>query len=224
MENKKHHSRTKYISEGETFGYLTVIRQTQPKKYGARYWLCKCKCGNTTTVATGSLTSGNTKSCGCRIRIGARISHTTHGMSYTAEYIVWAGMIGRCTRKSNSNYEYYGGRGIKVCPRWLKFINFIEDMGRRPSNNYTLERIDNSKGYTPSNVRWMDKLKQASNKRNNRILKLNGKSLHLAEWARRLGIPRERIKCRKHKGWTDQEALTLPRMNPWDRKHGRIKC
>lgn len=84
-------------------------------------------------------------------------------------YTTWAGMIGRCTVKSNSCYAKYGARGIKVCNRWLGkdgFFNFKNDMGAKPSEEYTLDRIDSKGDYSPNNCRWANKYLQAVNKQN----------------------------------------------------------
>lgn len=85
--------------------------------------------------------------------------------SETPEYDAWYGMITRCTKPNCRSYPYYGGRGIKVCDRWLKFENFLADMGRRPGNGYSLDRKNNDGNYEPGNCRWATKTEQNRNRR-----------------------------------------------------------
>jgi hypothetical protein len=113
--------------------------------------------------------SGKTRSCGClgrEVRI-ARL--TTHGHArqgaQTAEYRAWCGIIERCGNPNNPAYQYYGGRGITVDPRWLDFSAFLADVGLRPSPAYSVDRIDNALGYAPCNVRWATRSQQAQNRR-----------------------------------------------------------
>lgn len=105
-------------------------------------------------------------------------------------YETYRGMIKRCYLKTHFHYKDYGGRGIKVCDRWLGkngFDNFIEDMGKKPSG-YSLDRIDNGGDYCPENCRWATSIEQASNKRNNKIITYKGETHIAAEWSRILGI------------------------------------
>ena len=103
-------------------------------------------------------------SCGCYQKIAVRKANTTHDATDTLAYSSWSGMIGRCLKEYNASYAKYGALGITVCEEWKDFSNFRKDMGERPSKEYTLDRIDNSKGYFPSNCRWADKCTQATNK------------------------------------------------------------
>lgn len=153
-----------YDLTGKVFGKLTVIREDSARETGNRRWICKCDCGNETVIITRNLNSGNTKSCGC-----LRGKSTTHGHStdgkVTSEYLAWYSMRRRCNYRSHPEYEYYGGRGIKVCERWESFECFIEDMGAKPSKNHTLERIDNQKGYSKDNCEWATWKTQSRNRR-----------------------------------------------------------
>lgn len=90
----------------------------------------------------------------------------THGLSKLPEYHVYIGMIARCNNPKRSSYKDYGGRGIKVCKRWLDSPqNFLDDVGRRPADNYSLDRIDPNGDYEPNNVEWATTKQQTLNKR-----------------------------------------------------------
>lgn len=146
---------------GMRFGRLTVIAAAGIKSR-QRQWRCVCDCGGTKVVAGSSLKSGCTKSCGCLNSETARKARTSHGMFGAPEYNSWAAMIQRCTNEKEKRFADYGGRGIKVCARWLEsFENFYADMGERPEG-MTLDRKENDGNYEPSNCRWATKLEQSS--------------------------------------------------------------
>jgi hypothetical protein len=128
----------------------------------------------------------------------------------TPEYRCWSRMIQRCTNLKHSSYYNYGGRGITVCKRWLKFKNFIADMGIRPTPKHSIERKDNSKGYQPSNCKWATRFEQHRNMRRNRWITFQGKTLCLRDWEKLLGFGSMTIKSRLERGWSVEEALTLP--------------
>jgi hypothetical protein len=122
-------------------------------------------------------------------------------------------MIGRCTNPTDGSYEYYGGRGITVCAEWCRlggFARFLAHIGPRPNDSLQVDRIDNSRGYEPGNVRWATRVEQARNKRNSRMIEFRGETLPLAAWAERTGIGTTTIAVRLKLGWSVEDALTRP--------------
>lgn len=137
----------------------------------------------------------------------------THGYSCGENksplYQTWLDMKSRCRNPSNDRYARYGGRGIQVCERWNSFENFLEDMGERPEG-MTLDRVDNDGNYEPGNCRWATRRQQQGNTARSRILTHNGKSQHLAAWARELDVGVELLSSRIRRGWTVERTLTTP--------------
>jgi len=169
---------------GKVFGDLTVI-SLHERRDRRSHWLCRCKCGKNKIITLDSIRNG-TKSCGCH----RKNSHLKHGYArskrYSSIYNIWSTMKARCLNKKSDSYKNYGGRGITVCDRWLKFENFLADMGERP-DNFQIERIDNEKGYSPENCIWADKITQARNTRLNHLITVDGVTLPLAAWAEKIG-------------------------------------
>lgn len=146
---------------GMLFGKLTVIKESYKDKNYNYYWLCVCSCGNQAVVRKSSLISGHTTSCGCNVTYNRK-----HMQSHSSEYKAWNQMIQRCTNPKNKHYKDYGGRGIMVCDRWLyNALNFLEDMGDKPTPNHSLDRINNDGNYDPSNCKWSTPKEQANNTR-----------------------------------------------------------
>lgn len=197
---------------GEPFFRLTVIALVRraTRKHPGTIWLCQCECGAQREVYSSNLTGKKTKSCGCWNKEFIRPTQT-HAMSHTTEYRIWAGMVSRCTLPQFPDYH---GRGITICERWrTSFEAFFHDMGPRPSLKHQIDRSDNNGPYDPSNCRWATRIEQSNNKRSNRLLTWNDKTLTAAEWSRETGIPAylilERI-TRRRKKWTIEQALSTP--------------
>lgn len=190
---------------GKKFGKLSVVKYVGKNKYGKPLWLCKCDCGNEKVIIGNSLVSNRTKSCGCLYK--------KHGYTRTPTYIVWSDMKRRCLNPKHKNYKWYGERGITVCERWLKFENFLKDMGERPEGK-SLDRIDNNRlinSYSPENCRWTTNFQQHRNMRSNINVPLNGKSVCLKDYCKIKNLNYNVVMTRIDTyGWSIEEALTIP--------------
>lgn len=132
----------------------------------------------------------------------------THGMRYTKIYVCWKNMKIRCTKPNSQNYYLYGGRGIKVCERWLEsFENFYEDMKDGYSDGLTLERIDVDGNYTKENCTWATKSEQCKNKRNTAYITYKGVTKRAFDWAEIIGANPRSLSRRVYLGWTPEECL-----------------
>lgn len=194
---------------GKRFGRLVVIEKSHGGKNSC--WKCVCDCGKYTVVGLPDLKDG-TKSCGClkREKDIAGGPNKKHGFCRFAEYRIWSSMIRRCTNPKSKRYHRYGGRGIRVCDRWLKsFKSFVDDMDQRPSAKYSIDRIDNDGNYEPSNCRWATQKEQQRNRSDNHFVTAFGETKTLAEWSERSGISRGTIWNRIYKsGWNVERSLS----------------
>ena len=155
------YKRKSIIKIGDKFGRLTAVRFDYYNNY-IQYWLFKCDCKNEKVISVSAVKKGNTKSCGCLYRK----ARTIHGMSRTRTYKSWNAMKNRCLNKRCKDYKDYGGRGITICDRWMRFENFFEDMGERPIGK-SIDRINNDGNYCKSNCKWSTPKEQSNNMRNN---------------------------------------------------------
>lgn len=192
---------------GKKFGKLTVINRVDNK--GEKVcWLCKCDCGNETCVTTSNLVTGHIKSCGC--------GHCKHGYAKNNEknrlYSIWRHMIERCYREDTNGFSQYGGRGITVCEEWRKdvslFISWAIENGYK--DNLSIDRMDNDKGYSPENCRWVSQSEQCNNKRNNIVIEYKGKKQTLTQWCEDLKVPFNLAQKRYHRGWEVDRIFNEP--------------
>lgn len=134
----------------------------------------------------------------------------TVGRKSTLEFATWQRMLDRCENENGKNWDRYGGRGIKVCERWHVFQNFLDDMGTRPSNEYSIEREDNDGDYCPENCVWATRLVQANNRACTTSKTYKGETRTLPKWAKHLGISLPTLRARLSSGWTLEEAFETP--------------
>lgn len=151
---------------GRRFGRLVAIRPVGKDIHRNILWLCRCDCGGTRIIAASPLISDCYHSCGCLKNQGhVRHGYGRKGANRRAEYNIWQNMLKRCNNPGDKAYKNYGGRGIKVCKRWLRFENFLADVGNRPHPKLTIDRTNNDGDYKPSNVRWATRRQQRLNQR-----------------------------------------------------------
>lgn len=197
---------------GMTFGRWTVLNRVFREGTRNTYWLCRCACGVEREVLAFRLKDGRSKSCGC-LSSEVKKSRAVHGHASidgrkSPEYRAWAHMLERCNNTNCKAYKNYGGRGISVCERWVKFTNFLADMGTRPSDEHSLDRIDCNGNYSPDNCRWADCRTQQRNRRNNRIITIGGESKCVADWADALEIEGKKLRKALERGkWPKSEEV-----------------
>jgi hypothetical protein len=195
---------------GNVYGRLRVIHKDSSSSKA--YWMCVCECGTYKSIAQNNLRAGKSTSCGCFMREQVSISRTSHGRSRDPIYEIFKGLLARCLNENHHAYNSYGGRGITVCDRWHRdtpnaFENFLEDMGERPSNKHSIDRINNDGDYSPGNCQWANSTAQANNRSSNRNLTYKGSTCTIAQWSLKLGVNAGTISVRKQRGWTDAQAL-----------------
>lgn len=187
------------------------------KRAHNRHWVSEylCECGVIKEIRDLNVKQGITSSCGC-LKKEQNKEPKTHGKTGTRAHSIWMKMLDRCRNPNTIHYARYGGRGIQVCERWNRFENFLFDMGN-PTEQQTLERINNDGNYEPSNCRWATRKEQANNRSNNKLLTLNGESKTVSQWAEQLGMKPQVLDSRLKRGWTVEEALQTPRQK-YERK------
>ena len=167
---------------GQKFGKLTAVKFSH-RHNSKLFWEFICDCGNTHKAAIAQVRCKNTNSCGCL----HKETITKHGMWNSLEYRSYQGMLQRCSNPNNTGYKDYGGRGITVCGRWLGkdgFTNFLEDIGYKPSQEYSIDRINVNGNYSKENCKWATPKEQANNRRTNIRVTFNEKDITISEFAR----------------------------------------
>lgn len=205
--SKPHHRTPNLI--GQRFGRLLVenFAGGDGKK---GWWSARCDCGTTKLFVGSEMRKGKTLSCGCYAKERSAERATKHGLSRHKLYAVWSNMLDRCLLPSHFAYERYGGRGITVCDRWMKFEQFYSDMGHTWRDGLTLERKDNNAGYSPTNCAWVDRKAQARNKRNNTYIDTPKGRMLLVEAADISGINITTLCYRAGAGWPAKYMFLPP--------------
>jgi hypothetical protein len=191
------------------FGRLLVRSLAFTKERGRKVWACVCDCGNTTTATTETLNAGTKKSCGCLHRETAAAINKTHGASGGKTYRIWCGINARCKTASATGFSRYGGRGLKVCRRWQKYENFLQDMGECPKGK-SIERKNNNGGYTKTNCYWATPAQQSRNTCRTRFVMVRGTKKVARDAAVKNGVSVSAFKARLYKyGWSVEQACGL---------------
>jgi hypothetical protein len=195
---------------GQRFARLVILEYTGSTGKDA-IWLCQCDCGTYALATSSNIRSGSKKSCGCLKREINGATSITHGMSHTKIYRRWRSMLARCNNPSTNGYQWYGGIGIAVCPRWANsFEDFLADVGMPPTPSHSLDRIDSAKNYEPSNVRWATWREQARHRSNVHNISFQGETLSIIEWSEKTQISYRALLQRFSDGWSVERALTTP--------------
>lgn len=197
---------------GQRFGRLTVVKYVGTKNRKSM-WLCKCDCGEETVSSCTNLTGGGSTSCGCKRRevCSSRMKSRNykHGGTNTRLFRIWTGIKTRCLDQNVSEYPRYGGRGITICDEWKESFSSFRDwaLSSGYSDELTCDRIENNKGYSPENCRWVDIKTQQNNKRTNKLLTYKDETHTVSEWERIRGFKRGLILSRLRLGWSAEKAI-----------------
>lgn len=198
---------------GKRFDRLVIIGFDHKACNGLYHYKCKCDCGNECVKSISYLTGrrAKNKSCGC---IGSKIksnSNRKHGLCLSTEYRSWQKMLSRCTNPNSDKFIHYGGRGIKVCERWLhSFENFLGDMGEKPEPKklYSLDRIDVNGDYCPENCRWATQKEQMNNLRKTIKYEYKGRIQSFTDWCIELGLSKGAVRSLiRRNGYTFEESV-----------------
>ncbi len=197
---------------GRKFGRYIVISYQGKNLHNQSLWACVCTCGSKKIVTGFKLKNGGLKSCGCYKKEMAGRQRITHGLTNCSEHISWMKLKERCLNPKSPAFKNYGGRGIKVCSRWLhSFSNFFEDMGKKPTSRHSIDRINNDGDYEPLNCKWSTSKEQANNRRSHEV-RWNGKQIALLNLCRENNIKQSIVHKRLQRGWSLEDAILKPPM------------
>ena len=204
---------------GQRFGRVIVLKESEPhyppnSNKRLRRWLCQCDCGNEFIAYQNGLLNGSTKSCSCLRKENFKKHKNKYPSNHRLNRI-WVAMRQRCSNQNNIEYKNYGARGISVCNEWNNpqtgYDLFYEwSMKNGYADNLTIDRIDNNKGYSPDNCRWLTHKEQQSNRSDNHFITFNGTTKTVSQWAEYLGIKRDTLFARIRYGWSIERALFTP--------------
>jgi len=195
---------------GQRFGRLVAIERAGLDKWGLMKWIVKCDCGTVKTVHARNLISGRTLSCNCLQKDFVGKLKYSHGFSGDIEYSIFRNMIDRCENPKNESYVHYGAIGIRVSEEFHDYSTWLEHIGRRPSADYSLDRISVFGHYERGNIRWTTREQQQRNKRDTKYYEYNGESHCLMDWAEILGFDYGLVHGRIWKGWDFKKAVETP--------------
>lgn len=199
-------------NEGQIINNNLIYLREANNTEGKRKAYFKCHCGKEFIGVIAAVKEGLIVSCKCYNYRSDRPKYTaTHGMSNTTEYAIGSQIKNRCFDPKNQAYYRYGGRGISMDLNWKNsFQSFIDHIGLRPSLNHSVDRIDNSKGYLPGNVKWSTDIEQANNTSKNVNITYNNITLSITEWGRKVNKKHSCLNKRLISGWSIQDILFYP--------------
>lgn len=191
---------------GKVFGKLTVISEAEKSKSGNVKWLCRCECGNETTVIGSKLRNGHTKSCGC-----LKKSERSQGYSATRLYRIWLNMHNRCYNKKHDAFKWYGKKGVSICKEWHDFLPFREwALANGYKETLSIDRMNSSGNYEPSNCQWVNQKEQMNNVSSNKILEFQGVQYTQAQFAEKFNLKYHTVVNRIRMGWSLERIVSTP--------------
>lgn len=201
---------------GQKYGRLEIIKELNNDEFNRRIVECICDCGTIKPYLAARLI--RVKSCGCL----TTEKNTKHGLEGTPEYRCWNQMINRCCNEKNPSYKDYGGAGVAVFEIWISNpVDFINHIGKRPSADHSIDRIDSTNGYVPGNVRWASKSEQCYNRRQKRNSTSKFRGIHFNSQHKKWIATISTSKGKVHLGlFSDEEKAYSIYVDAYIKEHG----